>query len=337
MKIKLTITLLITFCIAASFAIKKYRLYYPAYFPTTKYNFSSNVLDSETIYLGRKLFYDPILSADHSISCASCHSPYNAFAHTDHAVSHGINDKMGNRNAPALFNLAWQTVFMWDGAASHLDEQAITPITHPSEMAENLPNVIKKLQSDQLYPTLFYKAFNDSIINTTSITKALAQFQLTLISATSKYDMVKLGKANFTIQEKKGYNLFKKYCNVCHTEPLFSTYTFANNGLPVDTSLNDFGRWHITKKSADSLLFKIPSIRNLSYTYPYMHDGRFKTLNEVLQHYTSIIPVQATTTASTIKSKIILTSNDKVDIIAFLLTLNDPTFVFNHNHQFPKK
>lgn len=304
-------------------------------FPEPIYNFKKNPLDSTKIELGRILFYDPVLSRDNTISCASCHSPYNAFAHTDHDLSHGINDQTGFRNAPALFNLAWQNFFMWDGAINHLDMQALAPISHPKEMGESMLSVVRKLNNSTAYKKAFFTAFKDSIITGERVLKVLAQFQLTLISDHSKYDEVKRGRISFTEQEEKGYKLFLKNCNVCHTEPLFFKNTFVNNGLPPDTTLNDYGRWNITKESKDSLLFKIPSLRNLSYTYPYMHDGRFKKLHEVLNHYTHGI-VKTPTLAKELKTPIQLTPDEKADLIAFLLTLNDKTFVFERKHQFSK-
>lgn len=306
----------------------------PAHFPKPEYNFENNPLTKEKIELGRALFYDPVLSSDNSISCASCHSPYNAFAHTDHDLSHGINDQIGTRNAPALFNLAWQRSFMWDGAINHLDMQALAPISHPKEMNETIEHVVKKLQSSELYPSLFASAFGDTTITGEKTLKALTQFQLTLISANSKYDKVKLGKAIFTQQENSGYKLFQKNCNSCHTEPLFSNYEFRNNGLPVDSTLNDFGKLTITKNSDDSLLFKVPSLRNLSYSYPYMHDGRFKKLNEVLNHYNNLN--QTNILSEELKTQIKLSSNEKTDLIAFLLTLNDSSFIFDPNNKYPR-
>ncbi|MFK7772096.1 MAG: cytochrome-c peroxidase [Saprospiraceae bacterium] len=308
----------------------------PEHFPKPVYDFSNNTLTKEKITLGRALFYDPILSQDNTISCASCHSPYNAFAHTDHDLSHGINDEIGTRNAPPLFNLAWQKTFMWDGAINHLDMQALAPISHPKEMNETLKNVVDKLQNKQIYPPLFYQAFKDSLITGEHVLKALSQFQLTLVSATSKYDEVKKGLTQFSQQEKNGYSLFQKNCNSCHTEPLFSNQEFANNGLPVDTTLNDFGKWIITKQHGDRLKFKIPTLRNLNFTHPYMHDGRFRKLNQVLNHYTRGIS-QSPTLATELKKSIELTSNEKADLIAFLLTLNDKKFVFDQKHQFPKE
>ena len=329
---QLIISLLI---LTTAFFANTSKLDLPKHFPKPIYNFESNPTSQEKIILGSALFYDPILSKDSTISCASCHSPYNAFAHTDHDLSHGINDQIGTRNAPALFNLAWQNSFMWDGAHKHLDMQALAPMTHPGEMAESIENIVKKLQNKKLYPPLFQQAFQDSIITGEHLLKALAQFQLSLISANSKYDQVIKGDTTFNEQEQKGYTLFQKHCNSCHSEPLFSRFDFANNGLPIDTSLNDYGRWTITKKTEDGLKFKIPTLRNLSYTFPYMHDGRFKKLNQVLSHYTNP-KYQSKTLANELKSPLTISSNEKIDLIAFLLTLNDKEFVFNRKHQFPR-
>jgi len=322
MTLKSIIFLTFIFGLMSFTDIKEIRLPYPPHFPNPVFDFKKTPLDSNKILLGRILFYDPILSKDNSISCASCHSPYNAFAHTDHDLSHGIFDAIGTRNAPAIFNVAWQKEFMWDGAINHIDMQALAPISHPGEMGSSINEVVSKLNASNTYKDLFQKAFGEKTVTGAKVLKALTQFQLTLVSANAKYDKVKMGKDSFTLQENNGYLLFKKNCNTCHQEPLFSTYQFANNGLPVDTTLNDFGRWQVTGQTKDSLHFKIPSLRNLSYSYPYMHDGRFKTLREVLNHYT--------------EQKIPLTSNEKADIIAFLLTLNDADFVFDKNHKYFK-
>ena len=307
----------------------------PDYFPKPVYDFQQNPLDSNKIELGRTLFYDPILSDNNTISCVSCHSSFNAFAHTDHDLSHGIFDSIGNRNAPALFNLAWQKAFMWDGAINHLDMQALAPISHKSEMGSNINAVIMKLNESKEYKEAFLNAFQDSTISTAEILKALSQFQLTLVSANAKYDRVKMGKEVFTEQEKNGYQLFKKDCASCHSEPLFSNYNFENNGLPIDPTINDLGRYVITENDNDKAKFKVPSLRNLSFTYPYMHDGRFMTLQEVINHYTSGIEYSETLSLQFNKS-IELSSNEKVDLISFLLTLNDKDFVFNKKHQFKK-
>ncbi|WP_407648298.1 cytochrome-c peroxidase [Chryseobacterium formosus] len=166
--------------------------------------------------------------------------------------------------------------------------------------------------------------------------KALAQFQLTLVSANSIYDKVKSGTENFTEKEQKGYELFKRNCNSCHQEPLFSSYKFANNGLPKDSYLKDIGRMGVTQRKEDNLMFKIPSLRNLSYSYPYMHDGRFTRLSQVIDHYTKGIQSNSKVSKELAK-KIVLSDNDKVDLIAFLLTLNDREFVKNSDFQFPKE
>lgn len=308
----------------------------PSNFPKPIFDFKERPLDSAKVFLGRLLFFDPILSKDYSISCASCHSPYNAFAHTDHPVSHGINDQIGNRNAPALFNLAWQKLFMWDGAVNHIEVQSLAPISHPKEMNENINAVLEKLKKSSLYKSALKKAFGDSIITSVKLLKAIAQFELTLVSANAKYDKVYQGKDTFTAQEKRGYELFKKHCNTCHQEPLFSSYEFANNGLKPDEVLNDYGRFLFTRNPIDSFKFKIPSLRNLAYTYPYMHDGRFKKLSEVLNHYINDTKTSLKI-AEQLKDGIPLKGNDKADLLAFLNTLNDMTFVFNPTHQFPKE
>ena len=336
MRKNVIILCLFVFIMFSFVLIKDNHFFYPPdYFPKPVYNFEQPPLDSNKIELGRILFYDPILSKDNTISCASCHSPFNAFAHTDHDLSHGIFDSIGNRNAPALFNLAWQKTFMWDGAINHLDMQALAPISHPSEMGSNINEVIKKLNESKAYKELFLNAFQDSTISTSKILKALSQFQLTLVSSNTKYDKVKMGKETFTEQEKNGYQLYKNNCASCHSEPFFSNYNFENNGLPIDPALNDMGRYVITENENDKRKFKVPSLRNLSFTYPYMHDGRFMTLQEVINHYTSGIE-HSETLSSQFNESVELSSNEKVDLISFLLTLNDKDFVFNKKHQFKK-
>ena len=320
--------------ITLAFGNMEYHFEKPQNWSEPVYDFTKNPLNPDVIRLGKTLFYDPILSKDSTISCASCHSPYNAFAHTDHDLSHGIRDQIGFRNAPALFNLAWHENFMLDGAVNHLDMQALSPISNPQEMDESLLNICNKLSVNERYRKLFDKAFGDSEISGERILKSLSQFQLTLVSANSKFDSVMRKEAHFSNQEQKGYELFKQHCNSCHTEPLFSNFKFADNGLAVDTTLNDIGRMKVSQNKNDSLKFKIPSLRNLQYSYPYMHDGRFKKLSEVLNHYNRGI-VQRNGLAPELKNGINLSSNEKVDLIAFLLTLNDKNFVFNKEFGFP--
>tara|TARA_R110002049_G_scaffold7173_2_gene42559 strand:- start:1586 stop:2614 length:1029 start_codon:yes stop_codon:yes gene_type:complete len=315
--------------------VSKYTFEYPSFFPKPAYDFTNNQLDSNKVELGRLLFYDGILSKDNSISCSTCHSPFNAFAHNDHNLSHGINDEIGIRNAPVLFNLAWQGSFMWDGSINHLDMQALAPISSPIEMGDNITNVVEKLQNDAFYRNKFYRAYNDSIVTGERVLKVLSQFQLTLISANSKYDKVKRGEVEFSNQESKGYKLFQKKCNSCHQEPLFSTYKFAKNFIPIDSNLNDFGKGSISKLKADSLLFKIPSLRNLEYSFPYMHDGRYFTVKTVLDHYTA--PETHLKFKNEGLKKIQLSEKEKMDLIAFIETLNDKEFVFDPKHRFPRE
>lgn len=300
----------------------------PADFPEPKYDLSSNRYKIAVVHLGRNLFYDPRLSANNTISCASCHSPYNAFAHTDHALSHGINDSIGFRNAPALFNLAWHSSMMWDGAMHHLDVQALAPLTASNEMGANLKLVLNKINGEEYYKKQIKAAFGDTVLHGAQFLKALAQFQLSLISDQSRYDSMRRKQLVFTEQEKNGYHLFKQHCNSCHREPLFSTYQFARNGIGFDTLLNDIGRARVSHLKDDSGLFKIPSLRNTAYTFPYMHDGRYKHLREVVRHYVE--------QGATIGKPISINSNEQTDLLAFLRTLNDRHFVFDSTHTFPK-
>jgi cytochrome c peroxidase len=233
-------------------------------------------------------------------------------------------------------NLAWHKSFMWDGAINHLDMQALAPISHPDEMGEKIESVVKKLQQSKNYPTLFLKAFGDTIITGEHTLKAISQFMLTLVSSNSKYDSVMRMQAQFSSQEKNGYVLFQKNCAACHAEPLFTNLKFENNGLAVDATLNDYGRMRITKNKSDSLKFKVPTLRNIEFSFPYMHDGRFKTIAAVLKHYTSGVK-QSQTLSVHLQKPMVLSSNDKVDLTAFLLTLTDKSFLFNTKYGFPKK
>jgi cytochrome c peroxidase len=311
-------------------------IFMPKHFPKPSYDFGKNPLSAEKIELGRALFYDPILSKDGMVSCTNCHSQYSAFTHIDHATSHGIEDRIGTRNSLALMNLAWQKSFMWDGAINHLDMQSLAPITHPDEMGENFENVVLKLQQSKNYPARFQKAFGDSIVTGEHTLKAISQFMLTLVSATSKYDSVLQKQAIFNQKEQNGYVLFQKNCNACHQEPLFTNLEYENNGLKIDTSFNDMGRMKVTKNPKDAQKFKVPTLRNIEFSYPYMHDGRFKRLSEVLKHYTSGIE-KSSTLSSHLAQPIVLTSNEKVDLTAFLLTLTDKGFLFDKRFGFPRE
>lgn len=308
---------------------------YPNYFPAPKYKLPEHK-DSSLIYLGRTLFYDPLLSIDGKISCASCHSPYNAFAHSDHKLSHGVYDRIGKRNAPALFNLAWQERYMWDGAAHTIEVQPLVPINIYHEMGDNTINLLRKLNNKSFYTQKFKNIFGDSVIDSKNMLTALAAFQLSLVSANAKYDAMQRGELQFSDQELRGYQLFLSHCNACHTEPLFSNYHFASNGLPIDKLHPDYGRYEITRNPLDSLRFKTPSLRNIEYSAPYMHDGRFATLRSVINFYNDRI-ISPHALSNEEKKSIQLSPEEKTDLIAFLLTLSDKNFIFDPKNGFPKE
>lgn len=308
----------------------------PQGWPKLVYDFKKNPADKNKRDLGRLLFYDPALSRDSTISCASCHLSYTTFTHTDHSLSHGIEGRIGTRNSPVLVNLAWSNSFMWDGAVKSLDEQSEKPITHPMEMDETMDCVAAKLQKQPAYRHLFYAAFKDSAIKKEYILKSLGQFMVTLVSANSKYDKMKRGEDTFTVAEANGYKLFKAHCNNCHTEPLFTNNGFENNGLAVDETLKDIGRMKVTGKREDSLKFKVPTLRNVAVSYPYMHDGRFKTLGMVLNNYA--MGIQQTPTLNPLLRKGIYLSNiEKAEMAAFLQTLTDKEFLYNPDYENPAK
>ncbi len=310
--------------------------YVPAKWPKPHYDFTQNPLSKEKFELGRTLFYDPDLSRDSTISCANCHLQYSGFTHIDHALSHGIDGKIGTRNAPVLINLAWQQFFHWDGGVSSLNKQAINPLTHAKEMDNRLDEVLRRLNQSSFYRNRFYLAFGDSVIETASLLKALASFTVSLVSANSTYDQVKRGESSFTNQEESGYNLFKKYCASCHQEPLFMKNDCKSNGIQYSHVLDDLGRMSITNRKEDSLLFKIPTLRNVEFSFPYMHDGRYKHLKEVLNHYGNLHGNQTFYSKELKKLNRLLTSNEQKDLIAFLKTLSDQEFLFNPTFKYPK-
>jgi cytochrome c peroxidase len=314
--------------IAFDFSItqKDVEIKVPKGFPKPLYDLEKNKVTPAGFTLGRKLFYDPILSQDNTISCASCHQQFAAFSQIDHAFSHGINGLSGKRNAPALQNLIWKDAFMWDGGINHLDLQPISPITNPLEMNESLASVLKKLQQSKEYPGLFKEVFKDSVITSERLLKSLSQFLVLLISADSRYDRYKHGKDTLSKQEVKGLKLFRANCAACHKEPLFTDNSYRNNGLNIDVYLRDSARYKITGYKSDLLKFKVPSLRNIAVTYPYMHDGRFYSLSQVLNHYTK--KFAATDILDPVLQKgISLNEQDKKDIIAFLKTLTDKKFL----------
>jgi cytochrome c peroxidase len=308
------------------------QLVMPTGWPYPRYDFSTNPLTKEGFILGRKLFYDTKLSRDNTISCASCHQQFAAFSHLDHPLSHGIDGLFGTRNAPGLFNLNWQTNFMWDGGINHIEVQPLAPITNPVEMDETLNGVINKLQNDSKYPDMFYDAFGTRTINSQLMFKAMAQFMGMLVSAKSKYDSYLNGQAAFNSSEQNGLSLFNANCATCHTPPLFTNFNFENNGL--DTVFADAGRATITTLASDSGKFKVPSLRNVALSRPYMHDGRFQTLQQVIEHYATGIKHSATL-SSQLTNGITLTSQEKTDLINFLKTLSDNAFISDKRFKDP--
>lgn len=298
----------------------------PPGWPAPVYTYSNNTLTADGFTLGRTLFYDPILSSDNTVSCGSCHQQFAAFAHSGHDVSHGVNGLLGNRNTPVLQNLNWNPTFMHDGGILNIEVMPLAPITNPVEMNETMTNVVSKLSSSGKYKQLFTKAFGSDLVNSQRIFRAIAQFMGTMYSYNSKYDLVKSGKENFTAQEESGYNLFVQKCASCHTEPLFTDYQFRNNGLSVNVVYNDSGRAHITGNAVDRFKFKTPSLRNIEKSEPYMHDGRFTSLDQCLEHYNSGIVVSPTLETQLL-SGITLTPQNKADLIAFLKTLTDTKYL----------
>ena len=305
---------------------------------------ANNPQTVEGVSLGRKLFYDPILSGDGTLACASCHSP--EFSFTDSSqFSTGITMQQGNRNSMAIINAAWNWngKFFWDGRANSLENQALGPVVNPLEMNNTWPNAMASLQADENYPTLFKAAFGTTVIDSTLVTMALAQFERTLISANSRFDQFLLGQISLSSAELSGFSIYMDEnggdCFHCHgqaNQPLWTDNDFHNNGL--DATFLDNGLGNVTGNSADNGKFKTPSLRNLAYTAPYMHDGRFETLDEVIDHYSSGL-VSSSTVDPLLKyigqGGVQLTPSEKSDLKAFLLSLSEPEFTTNPNFQDP--
>jgi cytochrome c peroxidase len=303
----------------------------PVNFPTPVYQYQNNPLTKVGFELGRKLFYDPVLSKDNSVSCGSCHKQFAAFADREHPVSHGIYGKLGTRNTPALANLRWNPNFFWDGGVNHLELVPLAPITNPVEMGEELSQVIRKLNRNPEYVSEFRQVFRQDSINSQQLFRALAQFTGELISANSPYDQYLIGKKDaLTAAQKQGLLVFEAKCSTCHPPGLFTDHSFRNNGLDA-TFTQDSGRKHITENPADRGKFKVPSLRNVALTAPYMHDGRFRNLDQVLEHYNrgvkgspTLDPVLSGATPG-----IPLSDAEKAQLLTFLNALTDVSFVQN--------
>ncbi|MDP5157446.1 MAG: cytochrome-c peroxidase [Flaviramulus sp.] len=299
---------------------------------------SDNQQTVEGIELGKKLFFDPILSGDKTLACADCHAPENAFTDSSR-FSEGIDGSLGKRNSMPLFNLAWNydENFFWDGGTFSLEHQAFIPVSDPTEMKNSWKQLQQELQKHPEYPNLFQKAFGTSKIDSTLVTKAIAQFERTLISANSKFDKYLLGEVILTPEEVDGFNIFmeetKGDCFHCHgsdKNPLWTDNIFHNNGL--DETFTDLGLGTITGDPADNGKFKSPSLRNLIFTAPYMHDGRFTTIDEVINHYSE--GLKNSSTIDPLMKKVAqggvgLSIQEKSNLKAFLLALSDYDFIGN--------
>lgn len=311
----------------------------PANFPEPVYNFSKNPLTLEGVALGRALFYDDMLSANGTISCGFCHQQGSAFAHTDHALSHGINDKIGTRNNLGLQNVAFYTSFFWDGGVPDLDLLPIAPIENPVEMGHSMPKLLAAVRQSPKYRPMFRSAFGTDSISSERFLKALSQFMLTMVSANSRYDKYARNEAGseLTPDELAGLTVFKQKCSTCHTGELFTDQSFRNNGLSRATN-QDEGRYLITLRPEDKFKFKVPSLRNVERTPPYMHDGRFQTLGEVLNHYTTNVqdvPELDPALRTAGKPGVALTDTEKKQITAFLRTLTDTQYISDKRFSAP--
>lgn len=328
-----------------------YTLNYPFYFKGSLNIPSNNPMTVEGVKLGRMLFYEKMLSADNSISCGNCHKQKFAFSDSL-AFSTGVGGTLGARNAIALSNLAFQSNFFWDGKAASLELQVPFPIQNPLEMHQSMDSVINKLQATSIYPPLFKAAFGSDAITSDYITKAISQFERTLVSYRSRYDQYLAGNPNaLNAQELSGFELFQTHpltlldpgvteplqganCGDCHQGTLLTIeQTYLNNGL--DSVFKDPGREDVTGLSTDLGTFKIPSLRNIALTAPYMHDGRFATLQDVLAHYNEHVVQSATMSPKMFASNtygpnstvLALTQDQINDVLAFLYTLTDSAYI----------
>tara|TARA_B100001758_G_C18360636_1_gene585507 strand:+ start:481 stop:1554 length:1074 start_codon:yes stop_codon:yes gene_type:complete len=352
--------LLFIFIVLLTFSCKKdkaeyqatpYILDVPSHFPIMEIP-SDNPMTIEGVELGRYLFYETKLSGDNSMSCASCHALNRSFSDSNQ-FSVGIDGIYGSRNSMALINLGWDDFFTWDGRASSLEEQILEPVPNPVEMHQEWKSAVLKLNNDVSYRNRFFRAFGEGGIDSNKVSKAIAQFIRTMISSSSKYDvMYKYENAlpltsyeqsvlqNIDTEEWGGYDLFKSLngadCFHCHNGPLMRVKKFSNNGL--DATFTDLGRGEVTGNNNDNGKFKVPTLRNIEHTAPYMHDGRFATLDEVIEHYSSGIHVSSTIDPLiefSSQGGVQLDAQEKYLLKKFLLTLSDDSFINNPNFMNP--
>lgn len=310
-----------------------------------------NPLTVEKVKLGRMLFYDNILSKGEIQSCATCHIQEDGFSDI-RQFSLGVEELPGKRQAMGVFNMAWHTnAFFWDGRALLLRDQALMPIQDPLEMNETLENAVAKLQNSQIYRFQFARAFKDPIITAEKMALAMEAFMLTIVSNNSRFDQFLMGEYTFTDEEERGYDLFFTEfdptgaekggeCFHCHAGINFTNNMYMNNGLDSEEEFEDEGYFATTGQPGDMARFKVPSLRNIATTPPYMHDGRFETLEEVMDHYNSGV-IESSTVDDLLQYNIDpglqLTAQDKADLVAFLKTLTDETFLANPEYSDPFK
>ena len=305
----------------------------PSNFPEPVYELKNNPVTEEGFELGRRLFYDTRLSRTNTISCGFCHMQPTAFTHHGHDVSHGVDDKLGRRNSLPIQNLLFYKTFFWDGGVHNLDLVPLNAIANNVEMDEEVDNILGKLQSDAAYRDQFKRAFGSEEITSTKFLQALSQFLATMVSSNSRYDMYVRGENNIMLTETElhGRELFNRNCASCHATDLFTDQSYRNNGYSSLSDMDrDKGREEITLNPDDKGKFKVPSLRNVEYTAPYMHNGKLGTLDDVLNFYTS--GVHDTPTLDPLlkqngKPGFELTADEKTAIILFLQTLTDEQYL----------
>jgi cytochrome c peroxidase len=298
---------------------------------------ADNPLTKEGVLLGKFLFFDPILSGNNKQACGDCHNQGDAFTDNKKQFSEGIRAKLGTRNSMPIFNLMWADHLFWDGRAATLRELATMPIENPLEMDARIPDVLLKLNASSLYKSKFKSAFGVDTITKETLSKALEQFLLTIISDNSKFDRVNMGLEKFTASEQRGFDDMKiKGCFACHKGTLLHDNSFHNIGL--ESTFTDVGLANFTKKNSDMGKFKTASLRNIAQSAPYMHDGRFATLMEVIDFYDNDVVINSPNISLTEMSVIRrnkLSAEQKKDIIAFLNTLTDSKYLQNTNYKTP--
>ena len=313
MKLLLTITSIFLLIISCSFIIE-----------------DNNGKLSPKAALGKKLFSERILSLDSSVSCASCHKPNYAFADTV-AYSIGIYGRETSRNTPSVLNMKNRPYYFYDGRAKTLEEQALMPIANVDEMALPIVEAVKRLNQNSEYRKLFLKVFK-ALPNAKNLGAAFAAYEKTLETVDSKFDDFSNDLATLSPAEERGRELFtgdKAKCFDCHSMVDFTDDAFKNIGLYNGNFLTDSGRFKITRNEADLGKFKTTGLRNVAVTAPYMHNGMFNTLEEVLRYYNNpkgFFPHQINVD-STFNKPLNLTDSEQADIIAFLKTLTDKAFV----------